>query len=144
MMDKEKRHEQLALLVWTTTLVATAGSLYYSEIRQFIPCEYCWYQRILMYPNLVIYTIYLLKKERATLYPAVVLSGLGIVLSTYHYLIQKVPKLQEVGEGCGIVPCNGIYVNYFGFITIPLMALLAFIIIFVGTILLVRTGEEKL
>ncbi|MEM7737254.1 MAG: disulfide bond formation protein B, partial [Deinococcota bacterium] len=36
-------------MAWLIALVATAGSLYFSEVRNFIPCTFCWYQRILMY-----------------------------------------------------------------------------------------------
>lgn len=141
-MERAKRNEQLSLIVWTTSLIATVGSLYFSEIRNYIPCEYCWFQRIFMYPILVIYTVYLLKKQIAVLYPAMILSGFGLILSSYHYLIQKVPAMQSVGEACGLVPCNTTYVNYLGFITIPLLAFFAFFIILVGSIVLVRTGDD--
>jgi disulfide bond formation protein DsbB len=64
-------------------------------------------------------------------------------VSTYHYLLQKLPALQEAGGACGLVPCNSAYVNYFGFITIPFMAGTAFILIFVIHLLLLKQARGK-
>ena len=47
-----KKAENLLIAIWTVSLIATLGSLYFSEVRNYIPCEMCWYQRILMYPIL--------------------------------------------------------------------------------------------
>ena len=71
--------------------------------------------------------------------PGLFLSGIGMFVSLYHYLVQKVSAFQDLGGACtGGVPCNVIYVNYFGFITIPMMALVAFVIIFVLHLVLLK------
>ncbi|WP_193568323.1 disulfide oxidoreductase [Gracilibacillus saliphilus] len=126
----DKRKEILLFISWAASLMATMGSLFYSEIMKFIPCELCWYQRILMYPLVVIYGYAVYKKDIRYAFPGVILSGIGILVSSYHYLIQKVPGLQEAGDGCGIIPCTTTYVNYFGFASIPFQALIAFLVIF--------------
>ncbi|WP_163537124.1 disulfide oxidoreductase [Gracilibacillus sp. YIM 98692] len=126
----KQKMETLLFIIWGQSLLATLGSLFYSEVMKFIPCELCWVQRILMYPLVVIYGYALYKKDIRYAFPGLIMSGVGIVVSTYHYLIQHIKSLQSAGEACGLVPCTTTYVNYFGFITIPFLAFLAFIIIF--------------
>lgn len=119
-------------VAWAAALTATLGSLFYSEIMGYTPCEWCWYQRILMYPLVIIYGAALIKNDKAMAFPGLILSGLGILMSTYHYLVQKVSLFQPTGGSCGAVPCTVEYVNYFGFITIPFLAGTAFVIIFIS------------
>lgn len=127
------------MLIWTQAIVATAGSLFYSEVMGYVPCELCWFQRILMYPLVFIYGVAAIKKDMNIALPGIFLSGIGIPTSLYHYLVQKVPAFQELGGSCtGGVPCNAIYVNYFGFITIPFLAFIAFIVIFILHLVLLR------
>ncbi|MEJ8766496.1 disulfide oxidoreductase [Oceanobacillus sp. HCA-5259] len=134
-----KKAENLLLIIWVQAFVATTGSLFYSEVMGYIPCELCWYQRILMYPLVIIYGLALWKKDVKMTLSGLILSGIGMFVSTYHYLLQKVPAFHEMGGSCsGAVPCNAIYVNYFGFITIPFMAGVAFIVIFVFHLLLLK------
>lgn len=115
----------LAMLV---ALAATLGSLYYSEVAGFIPCTLCWYQRILMYPLVLIILMGLIGRDAFLPRYVLPLSVIGMGVSTYHYLTQ----LGIVGgsNACAAgVPCNLRYVNWLGFITIPLQALTAFVLI---------------
>lgn len=130
-MANEKTNETLLLFIWAQALIALLGSLFYSEVMGYTPCELCWVQRIFMYPLVIIYGIAAIKKDLSIALPGFFLSGLGMCISIYHYLIQKLPALSEVGGVCGDVPCNLQYVNYFRFVTIPFLAGLAFMIIFV-------------
>jgi len=96
-----------------------------------------------MYPLVIIYGVALWKKNIDIALPGLILSGIGMAVSAYHYLVQKVPFFQEAGGACsGDVPCNVIYVNYFGFITIPFMAGTAFIIIFAAHVLLLKSKRK--
>ncbi|MFC7364379.1 MULTISPECIES: disulfide oxidoreductase [Bhargavaea] len=138
----EKRLENMLLAVWTVSLVATAGSLYFSEVRGYIPCEMCWYQRILMYPIVVIGAVAYFRKDfRAAAY-TLALSVIGGMISLYHYGIQKLPALQDSAPACGQVSCTGAYINWFGFVTIPFLALIAFIIIAVISFLMLKRQKE--
>lgn len=113
-------------------LVATLDSLYYSEVVGFVPCTLCWYQRILMYPIALLALVGILSRDDHLWRYVLPLSVAGMGLSTYHYLIQ----LGVIAHSpvCSVgVPCGLRYVNYLGFITIPLMALTAFMIITVST-----------
>src|SRR5699024_5403833 len=131
------------MLIWIQTLIATMGSLFYSEIMGYTPCELCWIQRILMYPLVIIYGTALIKKNSFIALPGLILSGIGICVSIYHYSLQKLSFLQESGAICGDVPCTLQYVNYFGFITIPFLAGIAFLIIIALHLLLLREGKQN-
>lgn len=142
-MQSSKSTETILLLIWTQALIAVLGSLFYSEIMGFIPCELCWIQRIFMYPLVLIYGIAAFKKDLSIALPGLFMSGIGIFISTYHYLLQKLPALQDQGGACKTVACNLQYVNYFGFITIPFLAGIAFVIIFTLHIVLLREMRRK-
>jgi len=129
MKTRGKIIEHAFFVSWTISLIATAGSLFFSEVLQFIPCELCWYQRILMYPLVVLLGIAVVRKDYGQSLYASILATIGGGISLYHYLIQKVPSLNELGKSCGIIPCNTDYINWLGFITIPFLALVAFFII---------------
>lgn len=122
-------------------LVATLGSLYFSEIRLLIPCTLCWYQRILMYPLILIILVGIIKQDEYL--PSYVLpfSIIGLAVSTYHYFIQ----LGILGDtaSCSGVACSVRYVNYFGFVTIPFLALVAFAVI-TGVMLATRRAYDQL
>ncbi len=138
-MQLTKKQETILLIVWIQSLVAMIGSLFYSEVLGYAPCELCWYQRILMYPLVIIYGIALIKKEIRMAFPAILLSGIGMFVSIYHYLLQKVPMLQQTGGFCRDVSCALQYENYFGFITIPFLAGTAFVVIFISHLFLLKS-----
>ncbi|MFD1203730.1 disulfide oxidoreductase [Sporosarcina contaminans] len=117
------------LFSWITAIIAVAGSLFFSERMGFIPCTLCWYQRILMYPLAVLLGIAFYRNDRAIYKYVLPLSIIGMIVSTYHYALQKLPTLQEISVCTSGVPCSGQYINYLGFITIPFLALIAFTMI---------------
>lgn len=133
-----KKVENLLSIAWIASFIATLGSLYFSEIMQYTPCDLCWYQRIFMYPLVIILGIGVFKKDASIALYTLILSGIGGCISIYHYSIQKIDFLGENSISCGIVPCTGEYINWLGFITIPFLALIAFIIIFVASLLLLK------
>lgn len=115
-------------LAFGVATTATLGSLYLSEIVHLIPCTYCWYQRIAMYPLVVILGIAAWRKDHGIRIYATTLAIIGAVISSYHRLIQAVPDLG--GSACSSgVPCTAAYFTLFGFVTIPYMALSAFLLI---------------
>jgi len=118
-------------LAFSAALVAMLGSLYYSEIARFVPCTLCWYQRILMYPLSLIILVGLINHDEFLPNYVLPLSIIGIGVSGYHYLTQLglFPHPTVCASG---IPCNLRYVNYLGFVTIPFMALIAFLIITVS------------
>lgn len=120
---------RLIALAWIVAVVATSGSLYFSEVLGLIPCKLCWIQRIFMYPLVIFLAVAYLRRERRVYQYVLPMSVPGGLTSLYHYLLQKVPALQALETSCGPVPCTESYFNWFGFVTIPFLALVAFVLI---------------
>ncbi len=112
-------------LAWMMAVVATLGSLYYSQVAHFIPCEYCWYQRIGMYPLAIILGIAAFRADSAIRRYAYPLAILGGTVSAYHYLIQNFPNL-ATGVCSTATPCTAALVWKYDFVSIPFMALVSF------------------
>lgn len=121
--------------------IAMCGSLYFSEVAGYIPCTFCWYQRILMYPLAVIIAVGLWRQDRHLPVYILPLSVIGMGVSTYHYLLQKTNLFSELSTCQVGVPCSGIWINWLGFITIPFLALIAFFIITMMTLIALQAGQ---
>lgn len=112
-------------LAFAVAGTAMAASLYYSESVGFIPCEFCWYQRIAMYPLAVILLVAAITRDERVAKYVIPIAGIGLALSVYHYQLQVFP---DQGGACSSgVPCSARYVEEFGFISIPFMAGCAFL-----------------
>lgn len=131
-----KQRETLLFVAWAASVIAMFGSLYFSEVQKFEPCELCWYQRILMYPMVIILGIAVIKKDERITFYTMFLSAIGALISLYHYSIQKVAFMADNAVSCGRIPCTGQYINWLGFVTIPFLALTAFVIIFICSMLI--------
>ncbi len=107
-------------MMFAVAAVATAASLYYSESAGFVPCEFCWYQRIAMYPLAVVLGVAAVTRDRAVAKYVIPIAAIGLALSIYHYQLQLFPE-QATACTSG-VPCTARYVDEFGFISIPFMA----------------------
>ncbi len=139
-LDARRTSLYFALIVaWAATL----GSLYFSEIRHFIPCTLCWYQRILMYPLSIILLIGIICRDQGIAYYVLPFSGVGILLSSYHYLIQKTVIFSTSTACASGVPCTATWINWFGIITIPFLALIAFILITLAMVFFLSQGQEE-
>jgi disulfide bond formation protein DsbB len=108
--------------------IATCGSLFFSEVLGWLPCVLCWYQRILMYPLALIIAVGILRRDERWYWYVLPFSTLGAGVSLYHYLLVKTDWLPPPPCVDGI-PCTVEYLNVFGFINIPFLALTAFLII---------------
>ncbi len=123
---------QIAAVVAGT---AMAGSLYLSEGAHLLPCKLCWYQRIAMYALAVILVVAALRRDWGVRPYALALAFPGAVVSIYHYVIERRPSL-EVGSSCDPNnPCTITLIWKFHYISIPFMALSAFVLVI--TVLLV-------
>lgn len=116
-------------LTFFISLTALIGSLFYSEIAKYTPCVLCWYQRILMYPQVIMLYVAILKNERVIKPYLLVLNVIGILIAAYNYLIQILPKTNFLPcEAGGAVSCTKTFGMSYGYITIPMMALTAFML----------------
>lgn len=131
------------LLMLIVSVVATVGSLFLSEIALWNPCKYCWLQRIFMYPQVIMLSIALWKRDRGIAVYILPLCIIGLLLASYHYYIQMydivasptnpATPCDASGESCVKTP----FVE-FGYITIPLMAWTAFLLNMLGSIVLLK------
>ncbi len=136
-----KKEENSLLFIWIVSVIATLGSLYFSEIRHYEPCKLCWIQRIFMYPIVIIVTIAFIQKNARIAVTTAVFSVIGGCISLYHYGIQKLSFLAENAPSCGAISCTGQYINWLGFITIPFLALTAFLLIAGASFYLIKATK---
>ena len=123
------------LLAFIVALTATLGSLYLSDIRGFTPCKLCWYQRVFMYPLVIILGVSLVKKIKSEVF-VIALSLIGAVIALYHYLLQINPAPFAPCTTVGFsVSCSERFTTSYGYITIPWMALTAFVLILIAMLL---------
>lgn len=122
--------------------VAMCGSLFMSEALGWAPCQWCWYQRIFMYPLALVLATGLINRDRNAPKYALVLAVPGILASTYHIGLQKIPALAKL-ETCSLgAPCSADYLNWFGFVTIPMLAWVAFAIVIGSSVIALRARNE--
>lgn len=129
------RQWQILFACWLLALVATAGSLFLSEVMDYVPCVLCWYQRIPMYALVVVLGVGLFSQDAGVVKYAKPLALIGLMLAMYHCLLYLgfIPKsIQPCGKG---VSCADVKLELWGFVTIPLMSLLAFWVVYVGLFL---------
>lgn len=132
----------LIYFAWTLALVATAGSLFFSEVMQLPPCVLCWYQRIAMYPLVIIIATGILTGDRRLKNYALPLSLIGLVISIYHNLLYYGLIPESITPCMEGVSCTSRQIEWLGFITIPLMALAAFAGV-ATCLLLYKPGKES-
>lgn len=116
-------------LAWLVALVAMLGSLYFSEVRHFVPCTLCWYQRILMYPLAIVLGIASYRQDSAVRSYVLPLSVFGMVVAGYHVLEQNIPGFGAPALCRAGIPCSLHYIHWLGFISIPVLSLTAFTLI---------------
>lgn len=131
-------------LAFLIAAVATAGSLYYSEVADFIPCRLCWFQRIAMYPLAVILLVAAIRRDWEVWRYAVPIAAIGASVSIYHYLIEWQPDL-EVGDACSAtgVSCSTIWYRELGFVTLAFSALCGFVAVTVLTAVGAKVAAER-
>jgi len=138
-MDKLQENNNDWLLIfsaWLIAAVSTLGSLFFSEVMELIPCELCWYQRIFLFPLAIILLIGLFPLDKKVVNYALPLAIIGLLFTVYHCLLffGVIPEnLQPCSQG---VSCTDDNMELFGFLPIPLLALIAFLMII---ILLLKT-----
>lgn len=130
-------------LAWLTATGATLGSLYYSEIVGFTPCRLCWYQRIAMYPLVVILGIATVgTRDLGVRRYVVPLAAIGALISIYHYTLQWFPEFEATS--CDPqAPCAAFLVREFGFVSIPFMALSGFLLIMTALLVEPTDGPPR-
>ncbi|WP_421118724.1 disulfide bond formation protein B [Aquihabitans daechungensis] len=121
---------QALTLAAVVALVCTLGSLYLSEVAHFPPCRLCWFQRIAMYPLVVVLGVGAIRRDVGARISGAILAGLGACVSVWHLLVERYPTLES--DSCDpLNPCSMKWVEELGYLTIPGMALSGFALILV-------------
>ena len=126
---------------WVAATAATLGSLYFSEIANYTPCTLCWYQRIAMYPLVLLLGIAAVRRDVGVRIYAIPLAGVGAVIATYHYLLEWFPQI-DAGACSAVIPCTQVWFREFGFVSLPLLALIAFGLVIMFLLIPARSTSE--
>lgn len=129
-------------LAFLVAAVATVGSLYFSEVADYLPCRWCWFQRVAMYPLSVILLVAAVRRDRGVRWYVAPVAALGLAVSTYHFLLERYPSLDD-GACAAVGPsCTDVWFREFGFITLAFMAGAGFIAILTFAVLAPRYSSE--
>lgn len=121
--------DNFIVLAFLVTAGATAGSFVMSDILGFLPCKLCWYQRVFMFPQVIVAGVALIKNEANAKKYLVALSIVGSLVAIYHLALQAMPTVIQCGDE--LVSCEKNPFVSFGYITIPVMSLTAFLTVLV-------------
>ena len=123
---KKNRDWFTIFFCWIITFVSTLGSLFFSEIMKFPPCVLCWYQRIAMYPLVFIFLIGSFQSIKITLSFSLPIVISGWIIALYHNLLHYGIVPESASPCLEGVSCSTVYINWFGFITIPMLSFISF------------------
>lgn len=137
------RHAML-YVAWGQALIATIGSLSFSEVLGYAPCSLCWYQRILMYPLVIILAVGIVRRDSQVRSYVLPLSGLGFAIALYHNLLYFGFISEDTIRTCTAgVSCSTRWFEWFGFISIPQLSLIAFTVINMAVLWYREKGIEN-
>lgn len=123
------KHWSLLFTTWIVVTIATLGSLFFSEIMDVPICKLCWYQRIAMYPMVLILAISLFPYDRKLVRIGGVMAAVGWFIALFHVLLVAgiIPEnIQPCVQG---IPCSETHISLLGFLNIPALSLLTFSLI---------------
>jgi len=128
----------ILFLCWLVASVSTMGSLFFSYVMEFAPCVLCWYQRIFLFPLVIILSVGLFPVDKSVVKYALPLAIAGWLTAAYHNLLYAgiIPEsIQPCSQG---ISCTEEYIDLFGFLSIPMLSLLSFSTIITLLIILKR------
>ena len=144
-MNPDRSNEQsgwtLIFACWMIAMVATLGSLFFSNVMGLKPCLLCWYQRIFMYPLVLLFIAGMFPLDRSVVRYTLPITVVGWGFAVYHYLLYSgyIPEgMQPCSED---VPCTKINLELMGFITIPMLSILSYTAIIV--LLLILRSKDR-
>ena len=131
----------LVYAAWLISLSSMGGSFFFSEVMELPPCVLCWYQRIAMYPLVLIIGVGIILNDRRMKAYALPFALIGLAIAVYHNLLYYGLIPESITPCTQGISCTSRQIEWFGFITIPLMALVSFVSI--ALCLLFYRSEEK-
>lgn len=143
-IEHEEKNWKIIFGCWILATLATLGSLFFSEVMKFPPCVLCWYQRICMYPLVLIFLLGLFPPNKIVIKFSLPLVLIGWGISIYHNLLYYKILPESVAPCVQGISCTTVFINWFGFITIPLLAFIAFTLILTLIIFMIYKNQERL
>jgi len=131
------------LICWLVALVSTLGSLFFSDIIGYAPCTLCWYQRIAMYPLVILFLVGMFQPVKYTIRYSLPVVGVGLFIALYHNLLHYGIVPESASPCRAGVPCSTVYINWLGFITIPMLSAISFGLILVALLFLLRREKNE-
>ncbi len=134
--------EYSAHIAWVIALASMIGSLYFSEVFNFAPCVLCWYQRIIIYPLVLLIPVGIMLKDKRLASYILPLTVVGLIVSIFQNLLYYKVIPEAIMPCVDGVSCTTKYIDYFGFLTIPLLSLLSLIAITVLMVIYKKQNHE--
>ena len=125
----DSRTWMLIFAAWLLAAVSTLGALFFGEVMDLPTCKLCWYQRIFMFPLALILPLGLFPLDRKVLRYALPLACIGALVAIFHMLLLAGLIPEEATPCTQGVPCSETVIEWFGFVTIPLLSVIAFVLI---------------
>ena len=141
-LNQKNTNWNILFFCWLLVSVSVMGSLFFSYVMEFAPCVLCWYQRIFLFPLVLILAIGLFPFDKKVVKYALPLAIAGWLTAVYHNLLYAgfIPKsIQPCSQG---VSCTEEYINLFGLLSIPMLSLLSFSTIVTLLIILYRRTSK--
>lgn len=142
-MSNQLSNQVLLKMALLIAFVATSGSLFFSEVMALPPCVLCWYQRIMMYPLILIFSVGLFRNIKESFVYGLALSCAGLVIAVYHNLLYYHLIPESITPCTSGVSCTSRQIEWLGFVTIPMLSLVAFILITVIGFKVLKNKENK-
>ena len=137
-LNQKPSNWTMLFLCWLVVSVSVMGSLFFSHVMEFAPCVLCWYQRIFLFPLVIILAVGLFPFDKNVVRYALPLAMVGWLTAAYHNLLYAgiIPEsIQPCSQGAS---CTEEYIDLFGFLSIPMLSLLSFSTIIALLIILNR------
>lgn len=130
-------------LAFIVAILGVFGSLYFSEVRHFAPCVLCWWQRIFLYSTTVILAVAIIKKDTKAHQYVLPLMWIGLAISLFQNLLYYGIIPEQLAPCTAGISCTTKFISWFGFVSIPLLALLAFVAIILLIMNYKKTHEHE-
>lgn len=135
MTSHQNKSKIVLYVAFLQAIIATFGSLFFDLVLHFQPCILCWYQRLCIFPLVVILAVCIMKKDKNVPYFVLPFSLIGLLISLYHNLLYYNVIPESIAPCTTGVSCTTHYLNLFGFISIPLLSFCALSIITISMLL---------
>lgn len=132
----------LIYVAWVMALLATLGSLFFSEVMKLPPCVLCWYQRICLYPLVLLLPVGIFLRDPKVVHYTLPLVVVGLAIAAYHNLLYYGFIAEDLSPCTAGVPCTARQIEWLGFVGIPLLGLGGFV--FILGLLLAHQRQQRI